>query len=48
MVLAVYCFIGVIASVYFMELASLPFQLMFFIGFAFISFTSLKSAHAKK
>jgi cellulose synthase/poly-beta-1,6-N-acetylglucosamine synthase-like glycosyltransferase len=48
MVLAVYCFIGVLASVYFMELASLPFQLMFFIGFAFVSFTSLKSAHAKR
>ena len=48
LILAVYCFIGVVASVYFMELASLPFQLMFFIGFAFVSFTSLRSAHAKK
>jgi cellulose synthase/poly-beta-1,6-N-acetylglucosamine synthase-like glycosyltransferase len=48
LILAVYCFIGVVASIYFMELASLPFQLMFFIGFAFVSLTSLRSAHAKK
>ncbi|MCX6149180.1 MAG: glycosyltransferase [Ignavibacteriales bacterium] len=48
LILAVYCFIGVAASIYFMELASLPFQLMFFIGFAFVSYTSLKSAHAKR
>ena len=48
LILAVYCLIGVVASIYFMELASLPFQLMFFIGFAFVSFTSLRSAHAKK
>jgi cellulose synthase/poly-beta-1,6-N-acetylglucosamine synthase-like glycosyltransferase len=48
LILAVYCFIGVLASIYFMELASLPFQLMFFIGFAFVSFTSLKSAYVKR
>lgn len=42
LMLAVYCFIGVAASVYFMEIAALPFQLMFFIGFGTVSFLSFK------
>jgi cellulose synthase/poly-beta-1,6-N-acetylglucosamine synthase-like glycosyltransferase len=42
MLMAVYCLIGVVASIYFMEIASLPFQLMFFFGFASVAFLSLK------
>ncbi|MDZ7766118.1 MAG: hypothetical protein U5K00_17140 [Melioribacteraceae bacterium] len=40
LILAMYCFIGVAASVYFMEIAALPFQLMFFfwIRYCFILF----------
>jgi len=30
-----------------MEIASLPFQLLFFIGFSFVSITSIKHAFAK-
>jgi hypothetical protein len=47
LVLAVYCLIGVASSLYFLEIAALPFQLMFFIGFSFVSITSLKHAFAK-
>jgi len=43
-VLALYCLIGVVASVYFLEIAAVPFQLMFFLGFAFVSVLSLKHA----
>ncbi len=43
-ILAFYCLIGVLASLYFFELASLPFNLMFFFGFASVSFLSLKQA----
>lgn len=46
-VLAVYCFIGVVSSIYFLELASIPFQLLFFLGFAFMAITSIKHAYAK-
>ena len=48
MVLAIYCFIGVAASIYFMEIAALPFQLMFFIGYASVSFLSFKQSLLKK
>lgn len=44
--LAVYCLIGVLSSIYFMELAAIPFQLLFFLGFAFVSITSIKHAYA--
>jgi hypothetical protein len=47
LILAIYCLIGVISSIYFMEIASLPFQLLFFIGFSFVSVTSIKHAFAK-
>lgn len=47
LVLAVYCLVGVASSIYFLEIAALPFQLMFFIGFSFVSITSLKHAFAK-
>jgi cellulose synthase/poly-beta-1,6-N-acetylglucosamine synthase-like glycosyltransferase len=47
-VLAVYCFIGVLSSIYFMELASIPFQVLFTLGFSFIAYTSIKHAYATK
>lgn len=42
LVLAVYCLIGVFASIYFMEIAALPFHLMFFFGFASVASLSIK------
>lgn len=48
LILAIYCLIGVIASIYFMEIAALPFQLMFFFGFASVSILSLRQAFIKK
>lgn len=41
-VLAFYCLIGVFASIYFMEIAALPFHLMFFFGFASVAVLSIK------
>lgn len=46
--LAIYCFIGILTSIYFLELASIPFQLLFFIGFAFMSYQSLRLAFAER
>ena len=46
-IMAVYCFIGVASSIYFQEIAALPFQLLFFIGFSFVSITSIRHAFAK-
>ncbi|MBT8377859.1 MAG: glycosyltransferase [Ignavibacteria bacterium] len=48
LILAIYCLLGVASSIYFLEIAALPFQLLFFIGFSFVSITSLKHAFAKK
>jgi cellulose synthase/poly-beta-1,6-N-acetylglucosamine synthase-like glycosyltransferase len=48
MILAFYCLIGVAASLYFFELASLPFNLMFFFGFASISYLSWKQSYSVK
>jgi hypothetical protein len=42
--LAVYCFFGVASSIYFLEIAAVPFQLLFFLGFAFVSIMSVKHA----
>lgn len=47
LLLAVYCLIGVAASIFFMEIAALPFQLMFFFGFASISYLSLRQTFGK-
>ncbi len=47
LIMAVYCFIGILSSIYFMEIAALPFQIMFFLGFAFVSLTSIKHALSK-
>ncbi|MBN1300001.1 MAG: glycosyltransferase [Melioribacteraceae bacterium] len=48
LILAVYCFIGVAASVYFFEIAALPFQLMFFVGFGVVSYLSFRQNILKK
>ncbi|MFA3784030.1 glycosyltransferase [Melioribacteraceae bacterium 4301-Me] len=44
LILAIYCLIGVVASIYFMEIAALPFQVMFFLGFAGVSLLSFRQA----
>ena len=43
-VLAVYCLFGVASSIYFLEIAAVPFQLLFFLGFTSVSVMSLKHA----
>lgn len=48
LMMAVYCFIGIMSSLYLMEIAAIPFQLLFFTGFSFVSFASLKHAFSKK
>ncbi|PKL82183.1 MAG: glycosyl transferase family 2 [Ignavibacteriae bacterium HGW-Ignavibacteriae-3] len=48
LMLAGYCLIGVGAAIYFMEIAALPFQLMFFFGFATVSIMSLRQSFIKK
>ncbi len=40
--LAIYMFFGVMISAYYLELAALPFQMMFFAGFSFIGVLSLR------
>lgn len=42
--LAVYCFFGVISSLYYREIAAVPFQLLYFLGFTFVSALSIKQA----
>jgi hypothetical protein len=44
LVLALYCFVGVVASVWFLEIAALPFQLLFFLGFGLVGFLSIRHA----
>jgi cellulose synthase/poly-beta-1,6-N-acetylglucosamine synthase-like glycosyltransferase len=48
LLLAAYCLIGVVAAIYFMEIAAIPFQLMFFFGFATVSTMSLRQAYIKR
>lgn len=47
LIMAIYCLLGVISSLYFAEIAALPFQILFFIGFAFVSVASIKHAFVK-
>jgi cellulose synthase/poly-beta-1,6-N-acetylglucosamine synthase-like glycosyltransferase len=42
--LAIYCLFGVGSSIYFLELAAVPFQLLFMLGFSFTSILSVKHA----
>jgi cellulose synthase/poly-beta-1,6-N-acetylglucosamine synthase-like glycosyltransferase len=44
MLLAVYCLFGVISSLYYMQFAAVPFQLLYFLGFFFVSLLSIKNA----
>ena len=48
LIMAVYCLVGIASSIYFAEIAALPFQILFFVGFSFVSFTSLKHAFVRK
>ena len=43
-ILAVYCLFGVISSLYYLEIAALPFQLLYFTGFATVSWLSVRHA----
>jgi cellulose synthase/poly-beta-1,6-N-acetylglucosamine synthase-like glycosyltransferase len=43
-ILSLYCLFGVASSIYFLEIAAVPFQLMFFLGFTFVSVMSVKHA----
>jgi len=43
--LAAYCLFGVISSVYFLELAAVPFQLLFSFGFGLVAVLSLRHAY---
>lgn len=46
--LSLYCFFGVCASIYFVELSAVPFQLMFSLGYGTVAFLSFKHAwHAR-
>jgi len=46
-IMAIYCLMGIASSIYFLELAALPFQLLFFTGFSFVAITSIKHALSK-
>ena len=41
-VLAIYCTVGVVLAVYYVQIASIPFQLMFAFGFGNIAYLSIK------
>ena len=43
-VLALYCTFGVVASIYYLELAAVPFQLLFSMGFGLVAWLSIKHA----
>ncbi|MGB5849128.1 MAG: cellulose synthase family protein [Ignavibacteriaceae bacterium] len=43
-IMAIYCLMGIVSSIYFLELAAIPFQLLFFTGFSFVAITSIKHA----
>ena len=46
--LAVYCFVGVAASFYYLEIAAIPFQLLFFLGFSLVAYLSIKHAFQRR
>jgi cellulose synthase/poly-beta-1,6-N-acetylglucosamine synthase-like glycosyltransferase len=47
LIMALYCLVGIGSSIYFAEIAALPFQVLFFLGFSFVSVTSIKHAYSK-
>lgn len=42
--LALYCFFGVASSIYYLELAAVPFQLLFSMGFGLVAWLSIRHA----
>lgn len=42
--LAVYCFLGVVSSLYYLEIAAVPFQLLFTAGYGFVAYLSVQQA----
>lgn len=42
--LALYCLFGVVSSLYLLEIAAVPFQLLFTLGFGFVAFLSVRHA----
>ncbi len=44
MALAVYCLIGMASSIYYLEIAALPFQLLFTSGYGFVAYLSIRQA----
>src|SRR4030066_541319 len=47
LIMALYCLVGIGSSIYFSEIAALPFQILFFLGFSFVSLTSIKHAYSQ-
>ena len=47
-ILALYSLFGIGMSLYFIEISAVPFQLMFFVGFGFISVMSIKNLFVGK
>jgi cellulose synthase/poly-beta-1,6-N-acetylglucosamine synthase-like glycosyltransferase len=43
-VLALYCIFGVCASIYYLEIAAVPFQLLFSLGFGLVAWLSIRHA----
>ena len=41
-VLALYCFFGVLSSLYYLEIAAVPFQLLFTAGYGFVALLSVQ------
>ncbi|MDD8017252.1 MAG: glycosyltransferase family 2 protein [Bacteroidota bacterium] len=42
--LALYCFLGVVSSLYYLEIAAVPFQLLFTSGYGFVAYLSVQQA----
>jgi cellulose synthase/poly-beta-1,6-N-acetylglucosamine synthase-like glycosyltransferase len=42
--LALYCFFGVLSSLYYMEIAAVPFQILFTAGYGFVALLSVQQA----
>jgi hypothetical protein len=42
--LALYCFFGVLSSLYYLEIAAVPFQLLFTCGYGFVALMSVQQA----
>jgi hypothetical protein len=47
LLLALYCLVGIVAAVYYLEVAAIPFQLLFFGGFAAMAIMSINHLKGK-